>query len=293
MLFRRKKTSDNIRPLTGWKSFFYYFGLFILFPLRRPLITLLILLVLFLAPTFQGVKPVTVHKWYAEQISKTYNRVLVWWGSREPEVSPGEFKFHPEEAAPAPVTPSEFTIPEPMDKNAPNILDVLRGETSTEEKTQVQEEVVEEPKVEVKAEEKQQYQPEIVATPEEKEPEVKKKYSLPKDESLYFYPKEKKVYALKYLDIPHEITGKAIVHDCNEIEIDGEFILLYGIYVHPYTVQGSRATEYLKDLLEDKEVKCGIVAYTEQNIATGICYYNGENINRTMVIKGYTKNVAL
>lgn len=288
MLFRRKKTSDNIRPLTGWKSFFYYLGRFILFPLRRPLVTLLILLVLFLAPTFNGVKPVTVHKWYAEQISKTYNRILVWWGSREPEVSPGEFKFHPEEAAPAPVTPSEFTIPEPMDNNVPNILDVLRGETPTEEKPQVQEEVIEEPKVEV--EEK----PEITVTPEEeKESVIKEKYNLPKDESLYFYPQEKKVYALKYLDFPHEIIGKATVRDCNEIEIDGEFILLYGVYVHPYTVQGSRATEYLKDLIDGKDVKCGVVAHTEQNIATGICYYNGENINRTMVIKGYTKNVAL
>ncbi len=286
MLFRRKKTSDNIRPLTGWKSFFYYLGRLILFPLRRPFVTLLILLILFLAPTFNGVKPVTVHKWYAEQISKTYHRILVWWGSREPEVSPGEFKFHPEEAAPAPVTPSEFQIPEPNDDNAPNILDVLRGETPTTEQPQT-----EEPKTEP-AVEPESIQPQLEVTPQE-ESVLQSKYQAAKDENLYAYPEEKKVYALNYLDYPQEITGKAIVHDCNEIEINGEFILMYGVYVHPYTVQGSRATEYLKNLIEDKEVKCGVVAYTDQHIATGICYFDGENINRTMVIKGYTKNVAL
>ena len=288
MLFRRKKTSDNIRPLTGWKRFFYYLGRLILFPLRRPIITLLILLVLFLAPTFKGVKPVTVHKWYAEQISKTYHQILVWWGSREPEVSPGEFKFHPEEAAPAPVTPSEFKIPEPVDANAPNILDVLRGETPTTEETKApEEEKVIEPTLEPEP-----LQPQLEVTPEEKA-EIKSKFNLAKDEKIYAYPQEKKVYALNYLDFPQEIIGAATVHDCNEIEIDGEFILLYGIYVHPYTVQGTRATDYLKEHIDGKEVKCGIVAYTDQHIATGICYVGEENLNRSMVLKGYTKNVAL
>lgn len=288
MLFKRRER-DDIRPLTGFKGFLYHFGRFLIFPLRRPFITIFILLVLFLAPTFRGVKPVNVPSWYAMQISKTYNKILIWWGTRQPEVSPGEFKFHPEEAAaPAPIAPSEFVAPEPQDSAAPNILDVLRG-SSQQESNEVQ------PSANIEVKEEVVQEP-INIVPNEPPAEVispAREIQLPQDESLYFYPKDKKVYSLKYLDYPHEIIGKATVHDSNEIEINGEFIMMYGIYIHPYTAQGTRATQYLKDLIDNKEVKCGIVAYTEQNIATGICYYGEENINRTMVIKGYTKNVAL
>lgn len=288
LLKRRKKRDADIR-LSGWKKFFYYLGRVLLFPLRRPVITLLILLVLFLAPTFRGVKPVQVHKWYAEQISKAYNNVLVWWGIRQPEVTPGEFKFNPSEAAPAPITPTEFSVPEMTDEPAPNILDVLRGENDSEKKVEEQtkdtpkEKPVEEPE---KIEEKTELKP-------VDEPVLKEGIRLPEDESLYAYPEDKKVYSLKYVDFPREIFGKAKVHNCNEIEVNDSFILLYGIYVHPYTVQGENATKYLKDLIENKDVKCGIVAYTDQDIPTGICYFGDENINRTMVLKGYTKNVAL
>ena len=308
MLFKRRER-DDIRPLTGWKAFFYYLGRFILFPLRRPVLTILILLVLFLAPTFRGVKPVTVPRWYATQISQTYNKFLVWWGSRQPEVSPGEFKFNPDEAAPTPVTPSEFKIPEQPKEGgeAPNILDVLRGqtqgtaetaetqvsETSSESETKKEEKVIETPEKEVIKEPTEAESQEKSETLPKVNVDVPKKYVMPKDESLYEYPAEKKVSSLKYLDYPYEITGQATVHDNNEIEVNGEFIIMYGIYMHPYTVQGGQATQYLKDLIENKVVTCGIVAYTTQNIATGICYYGGENLNRSMVIKGLTKNVAL
>lgn len=285
MLLKKKMREERIGPLKGWKRVLYYTGRFFLFPLRRPIITLLILLILFLAPTFRGVKPVNVHKWYASQFSNMCNKVLVWWGSREPEVTPGEFKFHPEEAAPAPVTPSEFTIPEPIDANAPNILEVLRGDNKPSQTEETKEEKTAEVKFEPKIKD---VKPEI-----KEETASKNAIRLPKDASLYSYPQDKKVYALKYLDIPHEVFGKAKVHNCNEIEINGEFIMMYGIYVHPYTAKGTSATEYLKSLIDGKDVKCGIVAYTDQNIATGICYFGGENINRSLVLKGYTKNVAL
>lgn len=274
MLLRRKVRDDGIRPLRGWAKFFHRLGRVVLWPARHPLLTFFVLLILFLAPTFRGVKPVNVHKWYGNQIYDLYNKALVWWGVREPEVKPGAFKFTPEEAAPAPVVPAEIKTQEPVDVNAPNILDVLKGGTEPEAK------------------------PEAETLPAETEPEekgsvVRNNIRIPKDESLYAYPADKKVYALKYVDYPHEVVGKAIVHNCNEIEIDGEFIMMYGVYVHPYTARGVNATKYLKDLIDGKEVKCGIVAYTDQDIATGICYYGNENINRTMVIKGYTKNVAL
>jgi len=288
LLKRHSRKDDGLRPLHGWAKFFHRLGRLILFPLRRPILTLFIILVLFLAPTFNGVKPIMVHKWYAEQIVRLYNKALVWWGSRQPEVTPGEFKFHPEEAAPAPVVPEEFTIPEPQDKDAPSILDVLRGEQPTENTTKD----TTEDKKDVE-EEKMPIHPSDVIPAESEKPVFPKGIRMPEDEALYAYPKDKKVALLKYVDYPHEIYGVAKVHDANEIEINGQYVMLYGIYVHPMTARGVSATQYLKDLIDNKEVKCGIVAYTDQGIATGICYREDINVNIDLVTKGYTKNVAL
>lgn len=295
MLFR-KRERDDIRPLTGWKRFLYHFGRFVLFPLRRPVITLIVLFLMFLIPTFRGVKPVNVHRWYASQISQMQNKILVWWGTRQPEVLPGEFKFNPDEPAPAPVVPSEFKVPKEDD--VPNILDVLKGTTSSE-KTQdkpVTEEETDKEDEKSTSDSKQEDVKDVVKKiSKDSDDEIikNKKYLIPQDDSIYEYPTDKKVSSLDYLDFPYEIKGKAVVHDGNEIEVNGEFIMMYGIYIHPYTVQGGQATNYLKNLIDGKEVTCGIVAYTTQRIATGICYYGEENINKTMVLKGLTKNVAL
>jgi len=274
-MFFRKNRNEDLR-LHGWAKFFHRIGRFLLLPFRHPLITLLILFVLFMAPTFRGVKPVNVCEWYASQVSAVYNKVLVWWGIREPSVAPGTFVFKPkaDNIAPAVIMQDAKVTT----SKTPNVVDVLKQQnTDTEGNVAIADETSKKTTTE----------------PEEAKPEVKNDIRLPEDEKIYAYPKDKKVYSLKYLDYPHEIVGKAKVYDCNEIEINDEFIMLYGIYVHPYTSQGVSATEYLKKLIDNKEVKCGVVAYTEQGIATGICYYNNENINRGMVIKGYTKNVAL
>jgi len=266
-MFFRKKKNEDLR-LHGWAKFFHRLGRILLLPLLHPIWTLLILLVLFLAPTFNGVKPINVHKWYGKQIVALYNKALIWWGARQPDVAPGELVFKSEKIKQQDIT-SE--IKESPKSETPNILDMLTAGEDTGGKSETK---IEKESADIKA-------------------EVKNDIRLPQNEKLYVYPTDKKVYSLKYLDYPHEIIGKAKVYNCNEIEINGEFIMMYGIYVHPYTAQGSSATDYLKKLIENKEVKCGIVAYTEQGIATGICYYGDENINRSMVIKGYTKNVAL
>jgi len=267
MFFKRKRDKDL--QLHGWAKFFHRLGRILLLPFIHPIWTLSVVLVLFLAPTFNGVKPVNVHKWYGKQIVGLYNKTLIWWGVRQPDIVPGELVFKPEYVKPQVKKTEKVEEKKP---SAPSILDILKVNDT----------------VKVKKEEKEEKTIEEVA-----EPKVKNDIRLPQNEKLYKYPADKKVFALKYLDYPHEIIGKAKVYNCNEIEINGEFIMMYGIYVHPYTAQGVNATKYLKSLIEDKEVKCGIVAYTEQGIATGICYYKDENINRGMVIKGYTKNVAL
>ncbi len=268
----KRARDTEITPLHGWAKFFHRLGRILLLPLRYPGWTLFILLIMFLAPTFRGVKPVNVPKWYASQAQISYNRFLVWWGTRPEEVQPGDLTFVPPQ--PEPQTVVEVK-PEPVEIVAP----------------------VEEPQKDVKIEEKKETkQPQEEPVVEKKTeiiPAKEIKIQLPEDSSLYEYPLDKRVSQLKYVDYPHEIEGKATVFNSNEIEINGEYILLYGIYVHPYTARGTNATKYLKELIENKNVKCGIVAYTDQELATGICYFGKENLNRSLVIKGYSKNIAL
>jgi len=47
----RRKDRDYIGPMTGWAAFFHKLAMFILFPLRKPLIFFPLLLILFMAPT--------------------------------------------------------------------------------------------------------------------------------------------------------------------------------------------------------------------------------------------------
>ena len=72
---RREKQDDYIGPAKGWTKFFHRLFLLVTFPLRKPLWTLLIVLVLFLAPTFQGVKPTEVHLWYWNHIKNSSSQV--------------------------------------------------------------------------------------------------------------------------------------------------------------------------------------------------------------------------
>ncbi len=311
LLRKKKKTSDGNYPAHGWKKVWRWMKQIILFPIRHPLITLAVLLFLFLAPTFRGVKPVNVHKWYGTQIVNAYNKVLVWWGVRQPEVTPGEFKFHPEEAAPAPVTPSEFNVPELNDEEAPNILDVLRGEPEVTTESTEEEKVESSPELEKTAEDKKEEKLPAVEEPQPTEADISQpqetmptkgeplavEKETPPAQSpaskLYAYPQSKKISTLQYLAQPEEISGLAKVYNCNEIEVNGVYVLLYGIYLHPYTAPGEKTTQHLKDWLDNQNVKCGIVAYTDQNVATGICYFRDTNINKDLILKGYTRNVAL
>lgn len=275
MIVKRARDTE-ITPLRGWAKFFHRLGRLLLLPLRYPGWTFFILLIMFLAPTFRGIKPVNVPKWYASQIQMGYNRFLVWWGTRPEEVQPGGFMFVPPQTEPQPVTE---TKPEPKEIQPAEEVQKVMEPQESEAKTEPQQ---------------QQTEPAVVEKTETIPVPVKEiKVQLPEDSSLYEYPLDKRVSQLKYVDYPHEIEGKATVYNSNEIEINGEYILMYGIYVHPYTARGTNATKYLKALIENKNVKCGIVAYTDQELATGICYFGKENLNRSLVIKGYSKNIAL
>lgn len=72
------------------------------------------------------------------------------------------------------------------------------------------------------------------------------------------------------------MEGEAEVKNANELVVGGTYIFLYGIYVDPNLARGAAAKKFLVDKLKGKKVRCNIVAYTYQDVATGLCYVDGE-----------------
>lgn len=98
---------------------------------------------------------------------------------------------------------------------------------------------------------------------------------------------------LKYLPTPREIVGYADIVNSNELKVDGVHILLYGVYSHPKTIEGTSAKAYLSDITQNKYVRCIIVAYTRQDVPTAVCFVGNDNLNMSLVKMGYSKNIAL
>lgn len=61
---RLRRRDDLFRNRNKFASFAYKWALRLSYPIRRPLVFFPVLLLLFLAPTFAGVKPAEVHLWY-------------------------------------------------------------------------------------------------------------------------------------------------------------------------------------------------------------------------------------
>ncbi len=255
-MVKRKKDNNYIAPSKGWAKFFHRLFLFVTFPIRKPLWFLLILILMFFAPTFNGVKPSEVHLWYGEKIKlffvNTTNKV-------QKVISTDELisKSKPMQVVDRPIKTSGRKMFEKA-KSAP-ILVRTQIDVSTNT-----------------LEESKNLKANVVAeTKSEQKTNIKKKLNL------------------KYLDEPKKISGEAIIHNANELSINNEYIFLYGIYTDPNSENGIKAETYLRSETEGKIVECLINAYTYQNIATAICMVDGLDINRELVSLGYSKNVAL
>lgn len=111
-------------------------------------------------------------------------------------------------------------------------------------------------------------------------------------EAFVIKPSAKKL-PLVYLKTTKTIMGEAIIKNANELEIDGTYIVLYGVYVKPNTLRGAQARAYLETKARRNDIKCTIVAYTYQNIATAVCFAGKENLNRSLVDNEYSDNIAL
>lgn len=68
---QNRKEDNEIRPSKGLMALMNRFVALLAWPLRHPIIFVLALIIMFLAPTFMGVKPAEVHLWYLGKIKQT------------------------------------------------------------------------------------------------------------------------------------------------------------------------------------------------------------------------------
>ena len=296
---RRRENNDLI--LRGWSAFFHRLVMILLFPLRKPLIFFPILLILFLAPTFCGVKPAEVHAWYWGKIKSYTASAFLFVKNETKKALPDNFQLKlPLSDDDTEVKGMDKLVDYPVeDVNAKRKamferasggmrqpVDIENNEVQTEALSQEQELLAEKALAKLAEQVLSQTQPEekVKAATDNLEPtkkEEKKETVVPKKLPLI------------YLDEPKEVIGAVKIYNANELEVDGIYIFLYGIYVNPDTNEGVEAKQFLESYLKNQIVRCSIVAYTFQDVATGMCYVGGENINKLLVDKKFSKNVAL
>lgn len=285
---KRRSNRDYFGPMTGFKGFLHRTAMFLLYPLRKPLIFFPLLILLYLIPTFIGARPSEVHVWYWNKIKSAYNsaagvvsdKVNPWFADKEEAVPELGGKALPERGIDQLVGMRQKAVRRQMfekAKSAPQAVDILENE-----------EVV--PVSEIKRDEQPQPAADVVQEYNDKISELSSRNMAPAGSATVTVSQK---LPLVYLKDPVSVSGKALVQNANEIIVDGTYIFLYGIYVDPNLPKGIEAKKYLEQFVKDKVVRCDIVAYTYQDIATALCYVDDDSINQRLVDEEFSRNVAL
>lgn len=285
---KRRSNRDYFGPMTGFKGFLHRMAMFLLYPLRKPLIFFPLLILLYLIPTFIGARPSEVHVWYWNKIKSAYNsaagvvsdKVNPWFADKEEAVPELGGKALPERGIDQLVGMRQKAVRRQMfekAKSAPQAVDILENE-----------EVV--PVSEIKRDEQPQPAADVVQEYNDKISELSSRNTAPAGSATITVSQK---LPLVYLKDPVPVSGKALVQNANEIIVDGTYIFLYGIYVDPNLPKGIEAKKYLEQFVKDKVVRCDIVAYTYQDIATALCYVDDDSINQRLVDEEFSRNVAL
>lgn len=277
----KRRREDYFGPARGWKGFMHRLVMGLLYPFRKPLIFIPILIGLYLVPTFIGAKPAEVHLWYWAKAQKVYNDSAEFVKTYSKDwFSASDENIMPEMGGT--VLPEKGTDQLVNMRQKANRRQVFEKANSALQVVDILE------------------TEEVVAplsTPPSVEPVTTEIATAPVVEiDSGNKPKEialEKKLPLVYVKEVKSIVGNAIVHNANEIVVDGTYIFLYGIYVDPNLPKGIEAKRFLEQFIKDKTVRCDIVAYTYQNIATGLCFVDDDNINQTLVEENFSRNVAL
>ena len=247
--FSKKKNDKSSIMKAGLKKFMHW----ICYPFKLWWVWLLILIIGFLAPTFNGVKPAEVHLWYWGKVKSSLSAVtssifektdsLIKKVDISNPFSSGKENVKlqmPEQA----VVPSRKAFAKA--DSAPQAVDIMKREESTP----------------------QGLVPVLSETIEPRPvPSVSTDSAL---NSIGGYRRD--VPSLVYLENPRDISGMSFVYHANAIDVNGVYVMLCGVYTDPQTEKGINAALFLEKLIENKNVSCKIVAFTAQNVPTGICF---------------------
>ena len=290
---RLRRRDDLFRNRNKFASFAYKWALRLSYPIRRPLVFFPVLLLLFLAPTFAGVKPAEVHLWYWNKAKSGVMFVVDGlkglWGKTEIDMSFIKSPF--ETRGLNRLAESSDNRPRSSKRQAfgqaagvPQGVDVMKQAESGDIVVPVFHEKGDEitTSATVSVVQGQKAGAALSVAGSEHELENRPDGAYRKD-----------VEGLVYLDHPQNVCGEITVYDANTIDVNGTYMILFGIYVSPRTDTGAEGKAYLRRVTSGKTADCHIVAYTLDKVATAICYLDGVNLNKQMVVKGYSANVAL
>lgn len=282
--------NDDIGPSRGLTALMHKTVMFLLYPFRKPIAFVILLVVLgglfFGLPVFlYGVNPKQVHNWYLEKyqeldvkaISSNLSEIV------KPKVEqkgidqlvdlPQDIKYQPsrrQSFGRAATGSNTHQVVDVLAENANDVVSVDSIERADENQYPLaQTSAVSQP---------------VSAQRVEKTTDSKGFVSI---------TKEKADTSLQYLAEQKEVIGEAKVINANELIVDNIYIFLHGIYSNPQNQRGVKAGVFLKSALKGETVRCDIIAYTEDHAATAECFVGNVSINRIMVEKGYSDKVSL
>ncbi len=131
----------------------------------------------------------------------------------------------------------------------------------------------------------------VLAESEKTTPENKTLLSARDLEQLYV---KKSSLNLEYLPKPEIILGEMKLVDANSLYVNERFVYLYGVYSDPEFYDTEAAKKYLQELVEEKNISCYVVAKSlRNNVGTALCFVDGLFLNKLLAEQGYAQNVAL
>ncbi len=276
----KKKKDEDLKKIGGVIGFFHRIIMFLTYPFRKPLRFLLFLAVIgaiaYCVPVYYyKVEPKNIQDWYQGLFDTVKEQVAL------PQNLKGTDALVEVEEQPTAKDVRRQMFMK-ASGNSPQTVDVLAKESQ---------DVVDIKDIRRAGEEAEAFklpvavvtQPVEVVEPEEEE--VDEEFDYNKHYGEYS--------TLDYLNEPITVSGEAIVHNANEMTVDGNYVFLYGIYANPKDGRGVRGKVYLKNFVQSEIVRCDILAYTKgEAVATAECYVGDVDINRLMVENGFSDRVS-
>lgn len=292
------KFKDDIKPSSGFGKFLHVIS----WPIRRFYIVIPILTLLLTTPIFFGVKVTEIKDWYKDKATMVWEETPVFFTVTYYKTKKLlGFEIDEKKLASLLSPKPEKRKKVVQKRGIDTLVDAPKRRVSTSKRKSFDVSSNEIPRIAVEVEggeiiETTEFNDIVVYSDVEKtsmEASDVKKVVEGSEPALYVIKPSAQKLPLIYLETPKTIIGKAVIKNANELEIDNTYIVLYGIYAKNNTLKGAQARAYLETKARKNDIKCSIVAYTYQNVATAICFVGKENLNQSLVDKGYSDNIAL